>query len=215
MKKILLFTFSLGLVLTSCQTAEEKAAEKAKQDSIAAVDLHLKYKLAVDSAEKLMQADKNYDMKNAMGTLKTYNDFITKYPNDSLTAEYLFRAADLAMGAKQYTESANYLETILSNHKGYSKYPDACFVAAFVYDTYLEEVNHGGDRAKQLYQFVIDNYPTTSYAEQSKVLITYIGVPDNVMIDEIIKKGDQQAGETSNSTDKPKTTDKANGKNKK
>lgn len=191
MKNFLLFTFSLGLALTSCQSAEEKAAEKAKQDSIAAVDLKLRYKLAVDSAETLMQADKNYDMKNAMGTLKTYNDFITKYPNDTLTAEYLFRAADLAMGAKQYTESANYLETILSNHKGYRKYPDACFVAAFVYDTYLEDVNHGGDRAKQLYQFVIDNYPTTSYAEQAKVLITYIGVPENVMLEEIIKKGDQ------------------------
>lgn len=189
MKKILLAGISLGFLFTSCQSPEEKAAEKAKQDSITAVDTKLKHKRTVDSAENLMRADKTYNMKNAMGTLKAYNDYIQKYPADTLTAEYLFRAADLAMGAKQYTESANYLETILDQHKGYRKYPDACFVAAFVYDTYLEDVNHGGDRAKQLYQFIIDNYPNTSYAEQSKVLITYIGVSEEKMLDDIIKKG--------------------------
>lgn len=189
MKKILLAGLTLGFLITSCQTPEEKAAEKAKQDSIAAVDAKLKYKKAVDSAEKLMRADKTYDMKNAMGTLKTYNDYVQKYPADTLSAEYLFRAADLAMGAKQYTEAANYLENILANHKDYRKYADACFVAAFVYDTYLENVNHGGDRAKQLYEFIIANYPNTSYAEQSKVLITYIGVSEDKMLDDIIKKG--------------------------
>ncbi len=185
------FALSIGIVLlfSACQSPEEKAAEKLKQDSIATVKARSEYKNMVDSAEKIMQADKNYNMKNAMGTLKAYNDFIQKYPIDTMTAEYLFRAADLAQGAKEYQQAADYLENILANHKNYRKYSDACFVAAFVYDTYLEDVNHGGDRAKQLYEFIIEHYPNTSYAEQSKVLITYIGIPDSVMIDEIIKKG--------------------------
>ncbi len=190
MKKILLAGFSLVfLFVSSCQSPEEKAAEKAKQDSLAAVKLYLKDKMAIDSAENLMSKDKNYNMQHAMGTLKAYNDFVQKYPKDSLTAEYLFLAADLSMGAKQYTQAANYFENILANHKDYPKYVDACWVAALNYDNNLEEVNHGGDRAKQLYQFIIDNYPDHSYASQSKILITYIGVPDEVMIDDIIKKG--------------------------
>jgi TolA-binding protein len=207
MKKILLAGISLGFLLASCQSPEEKAAEKAKQDSITAIDTKLKHKRAVDSAENVMRADKTYNMKNAMGTLKTYNDYIRAYPADTLTAEYLFRAADLAMGAKQYTESANYLETILDQHKGYRKYADACFVAAFVYDTYLENVNHGGDRAKQLYQFIIDNYPNTSYAEQSKVLITYIGTSDEEMINDIIKKGGKEIPGEPKTTDPSKTNE--------
>ncbi|MEO5645485.1 MAG: hypothetical protein ABIQ40_01505 [Bacteroidia bacterium] len=215
MKKILLLTFSLGFLLCSCQSEAEKAAEKAKQDSLAGVAVYVKYKMAVDSAETLMQADKTYNMKNAIGTLKMYNEFVTKYPNDTMTAEYLFRAADLAMGAKQYTESANYLETILANHKDYRKYPDACFVAAFVYDTYLEDVNHGGDRATQLYQFIITNYPTSSYAEQAKVLITYIGVPEDQMLNDIIKKGEQQEQQSGTSQqDKGTRTSKGTGSNK-
>lgn len=189
MKYFLPALFSLALLFSSCQTEAEKAKEKAVQDSIANEAARMKYKNAVDSAEKLMQADKDYNMQHAMGTLKTYNDFIKKYPQDTLTAEYLFRAADLSIGAKQYTQGVNYLEIILDQHKGYRKYMDACWVAAIVYDTYLEDVNHGGDRAKQLYQFLIVNYPNTSYAEQSKVLVQYIGKPDSVLVNDVIRKG--------------------------
>jgi outer membrane protein assembly factor BamD (BamD/ComL family) len=189
MKYFLLAFFSFGILFASCQSPEEMAAEKQKKDSIAQLEVKFKYKSAVDSAENLMRADKTYNMKNAMSTLKAYNDYAQKYPNDTLTAEYLFRAADLAQGAKQYTQAVNYLETILANHKDYRKSDIACFMAAYIYDTFLEDVNHGGDRAVQLYQFVIDHYPNSTWAEQSKVLIKYVGQPDNVMIDDIIKKG--------------------------
>ncbi|CAN5259184.1 hypothetical protein BH09BAC5_BH09BAC5_21290 [soil metagenome] len=189
MKYLILVTIFISSFLISCQSAEEKAAEKAKQDSLAACVVHDRFLHLVDSSETVMKADKNYDQRNAMGTLKAYNDFVQKYPTDTMTDEYLFRASDLAQGAKQYTQAAEYLETILANHKDYRKYRIACFTAAYIYDSYLEEVNHGDDRAKQLYQFVIDNYPNTSEAEQSKILITKVGIPDDVWIQEIIKKG--------------------------
>ncbi len=180
----------IGIIsFSSCQSPESKAAEKLKMDSIAKEASKGKYLSAINDAEKIMRASKNYDQKLAVATLKAYNDFTVTFPHDSMTAEYLFRAADLAQGSRNYQQAAVFLEMILDQHKDYKKYPDACFVAAFVYDTYLEDVNHGGDRAKQLYQFIITNYPNTSYAEQSKVLIKYIGIPDSVMINDIIKKG--------------------------
>ncbi|MDQ3108821.1 MAG: tetratricopeptide repeat protein [Bacteroidota bacterium] len=192
MKFILSTLIVFTIFISSCQSPEEKAAEKAKQDSIANVNARVKAKFVVDSAEQVMRADKTYNMKNAMGTLKAYNDYVTKFPTDTITAEYLFRAADLAQGAKQYTQAVNYLETIIENHKGYRNSDIACFMAAYIYDNNLEEVNHGGDRAKQLYQFVIDNYPESTWAEQAKVLITYVGVSENVMLDSIIKKGQRE-----------------------
>jgi TolA-binding protein len=177
------------LAFSACQSPEEKAVEKKKEDSLAKEASKKNYLDQIDSAEKVMRASKTYDQRLAVATLKAYNDFTVTFPHDSMTAEYLFRAADLAQGSRNFEQAAAYLEIILDQHKDYKKYPDACFVAAFVYDTYLEDVNHGGDRAKQLYQFLIDNYPNTSYAEQAKVLIKYIGVPDSVMINDIIKKG--------------------------
>jgi hypothetical protein len=188
MKKLLVIPFLL-LALVSCETQQDKDAEKIKTDSLTQLQAREKYKVAVDSAELQLRAGKNFDPKLANLTLKAYSDFTTTFPKDSLTPEYLFRAADLAQGTRNYQQAAIYLETIIEKHKGYRKYPDACFVAAYVYDTYLEDVNHGDDRARQLYQYVIDHYPNTSYAEQSKVLIGYVGKPDSLLLNDIMKKG--------------------------
>lgn len=176
--------------LSSCGGGADTAAiEKAKKDSITKIAAREKYVKAIKDAEAEMRKTQTYDQKLAMATLKAYNDFTVTFPDDSATPEYLFLASDLAQGAHNYQQAAVYLETIIDKHKGYKKYSDAIFVAAFIYDTYLEDVNHGGDRAKQLYQFEIDHYPNSPYASQAKVLIQYIGKPDSVLINDIINKG--------------------------
>lgn len=190
MKKFLVIPIALlAIAISSCQSEQDKIAEKAKADSLVKMQSREKYYKAVDSAEKVLRSKKDvFDMKLANMTIQAYSNFTTTFPDDSLTPEYLFRAADLAQGTRNYQQAAAYLETIIEKHKGYRKYADACFVAAYVYDTYLEDVNHGDDRAKQLYQFVIDKYPNTSYAEQAKVLIGYVGKPDSLLLNDIIKK---------------------------
>ena len=187
-KIILILAISIS-IFSSCKSPEEKEMDKKKEDSIAKENSKGTYSDAIKKAEKEMLASKNYNAILAVATLKAYNDFIVTFPNDSNVVEYLFISADLAQGSRNYEQAASYLEIILAEHKTYKKYADACFLAAYIYDTYLEEVNHGGDRAKQLYQFIITNYPLTSYAEQAKVLTNYVGIPDSTMIKDIINKG--------------------------
>ena len=187
--RYLIGVFVLSALLFSCSNPDSIAEEKAKQDSLTKVAARGKYQAAVDSAEKAIRNDKNYDKRLAEAAIKAYSDFTVTFPDDSMTPEYLFRASDLAQGNKQYQQAAVYLETIIEKHKEYRKYETACFMAAFIYDTYLENINHGGDRAKTLYEFVISHYPNTKQAEDSKVLVKYIGMPDSVMINDIIKKG--------------------------
>src|ERR1044072_5872885 len=128
----------------------------------------------------------NYDPKLANATLKAYNDCVVTFPNDTATAEYLFLAAFLAQGAQNYEQAAVYLETILDKHKDYKKYAIAFFAAANLYDDHLENVNHGDDRARQLYQYIITHYPNTKLANDSKVLIQYVGKPDSVLINDVL-----------------------------
>lgn len=187
MKKLLLIPVAL-LMLISCETEADKAAEKAKQDSLAKVESRGKYKAAVDSAQKAMSKDRLFDKKKAGEALRAYSDFFTMFPDDSLSAEYLFRAADLSQGFGNYEQAAVYYETIIEKHKSYRRYPDVVFAAANLYDSYLEKVNHGDDRARQLYNFVITNYPNEHIAEDSKFLIQYIGQPDSVMFNAIINR---------------------------
>jgi TolA-binding protein len=165
-----------------------------KNDSLAQVEAAKKLYLdKIIEAENQMRASKTFDSKLALDALRAYNDFCVKYPNDSLTPEYLFKASDIAQGTGNYQQAAVYLETILENHLNYPKYPDACFAAAFVYDSYLENVGNGADRAAELYDFIIKNYPNSSYAEQSKVLKEYIGKPDSVLYNDVRRKADSSA----------------------
>ncbi len=144
----------------------------------------------IDSIYVSMGKSETYDPKEAMNALRLYVEYATKYPDDSLTAEYLFRASDIAQGTGNYQQAAEFLETILNKHTMYTKYPDVLFSAALVYDNYLETVNHGDERAVQLYDVIISKYPETNYAEQSKVLKTYVGKPDSVFYNDIRRKAD-------------------------
>ncbi len=185
--------FIAALALVSCESEAEKTArlreDSLRNDSIVKVKARTMYIAAVDSMEKIMAQGSRPDPRVSSAAMKAYNDFIVTFPDDTLTPEYLFRAANLAQGQQNYQQAAIFLETILERHKGYRRYADACFVAAFVHANFLADVNHGDDRARQLYQFIIDNYPNTSYAEQSKVLITYVGKPDSVFVNDVLGKG--------------------------
>jgi TolA-binding protein len=181
------------LLLSSCGAPDPAEIAKAKQDSIAKAKAEARpvYQKAIDDAEKAMRSDKTYDKRLMTAALKAYNDFTVTFPDDSMTAEYLFLSSSLAQAAGNYQQATVYLETIIEKHKDYKKYSDACFLAAFIYDTYLENVNEGGARAKQLYQFVIDHYPNTKNASDAKVLITHLGHDDS-WIDSLIKNGQKK-----------------------
>lgn len=189
MKKLLFIPIAL-MFLVSCESEADKAAEKAKQDSITKIESRKKYYEAVQAAQKTLSQDKMFDKKKASDALRAYSDFFTMFPEDSLAPEYLFRAGQLAEGFGNYQQAGVYYETVIEKHKGYKRYPDVVFAAALMYDTYLEKVNHGDDRAKQLYNFVISNYPGTRMAEDAKVMVQYVGLPDSVMINDILKKAE-------------------------
>ncbi len=153
-------------------------------------DTHAMMVTKIDSLYKKMASSKMFNQNEAMEAMRMYVEFSTKYPNDSLTPEYLFRAADIAQGTGNYEQAAEYLETILEKHTMYVKYQDVLFSAALVYDNYLENVNHGDERAIQLYDLIINKYPGSNYAEQSKTLKTYVGKPDSVFYNDIRRKAD-------------------------
>lgn len=183
-KLILAAGITAAFTITSCGNGSGSDADSLKNDT------HAMMMTRIDSIYKKMSQSNTYDPSQAMDAMRMYVEFSTKYPKDSMTAEYLFRASDIAQGTGNYQQAAEYLETILSEHTMYTKYPDALFSAALVYDEHLENVNHGGDRAIQLYDLIINKYPGSNYAEQSAVLKTYVGKPDSVFYNDVRRKAD-------------------------
>jgi tetratricopeptide (TPR) repeat protein len=185
------FIFALCLspfFLSACNSGSEQkgftdSLSKPKKDRNVSMGI-------INKAETAMRDSKTFESRLALDALKAYADFANNFPEDSLAAEYLFRAADIAQGMGNYLQAANYFEIILNKHKNYKRYADACFVAAHNYDEHLEKINDGASRAKVLYEYIINNYPNTPYAEQAKVLVTYIGKSNEQLLDDIIKKNE-------------------------
>lgn len=146
---------------------------------------------SINQEQAKMSASKTYVPQQAMGALRLYLDYSNRFPEDTMTPEFLFRASDIAQGLGNYQQAADLLEKIIEQYPGYNKYADACFTAALIYDDHLEKVNFGADRAIQLYDYVIEKYPNTYYAESAKTLKEYVGKPDSVYdkyIEEQMKK---------------------------
>jgi TolA-binding protein len=182
MKQLTTFLSAITIfTLASCGGGETADVKTDTQAMMAA---------KIDSIYVTMSKSQSFDQNQAMTAMRMYVEYSTKYPKDSLTPEYLFRASDIAQGTGNYQQAAEYLETILDQHTMYPKYPDVLFSAALVYDNYLENVNHGDDRAMQLYDLIIAKYPESNYAEQSKVLKTYVGKPDSVFYNDVRRKAD-------------------------
>jgi TolA-binding protein len=189
MKKIVLIgTAGIAMMFASA-CGEKNPHGDVKADTAATTQLTKEQLLdSIHGQETRMSKSKTYDPAEALGAMRLYVEYSNRFPKDTMTAEYLFRASDIAQGTGNYQQAAEYLEIILSEHTGYRNYPDACFAAALVYDNYLENVNDGATRAVEIYDFIIEKYPTSYYAEQAKVLKTYIGKPDSVFYNDIEAK---------------------------
>jgi tetratricopeptide (TPR) repeat protein len=185
MKQLTLISAITILLFSSCGNGGD-----AGPGDSAMGDSHAILITKIEAQKKTMSESKMYKPQDALAALRLYSEFITKYPNDTLTPEYLFTASDLATGTGNYQQAAEYLETILSKYTMYPKYQDAMFAAALVYDSYLENVNHGDERAIQLYDQIVAKYPESYYAEQAKVLRTYVGKPDSVFFNDVQRKAD-------------------------
>lgn len=191
--RVLIPVLGAGLFLAACSPAEEtgkKDSAANKLQNLADESVKPKYKQAVTDAETKLHSTGTFDPVLANMTIKAYNDYANTYPNDTLAPEYLFRASDLAQGTHNYKQATVFLEKIISVYPNYKRHADACFVCAFVYDSYLEREN-GEVRAKELYEFIIKKYPASPYAGQAKTLLSYIGVSDSAMLEDIIKKGNK------------------------
>ncbi|TND10010.1 MAG: hypothetical protein FD123_692 [Bacteroidetes bacterium] len=188
MKKILLLLPVAAMLVSSCGTETETKKDSIPDTVKVSETTRPQYLKAVTDAETKLRASTTFDARLAMTAIKAYNDYANFFPKDTLAPEFLFRAADLAQGTHNYKQATIFLEKIIAQYPEYPRHADACFVAAYVYDSPLEK--QGGEvRAKELYEFIIKKYPKSPYADQAKTLLEYIGVPDSVMLDRIVKKG--------------------------
>jgi len=129
-------------------------------------------------------ANKIYDTETAISIVKLYSDFAAAYPEDKGVPDYLYKAGEVAISLKKYTDAINYLKQVADNYSDYEKSSYCLFLQAFVYD------NHINDDAKagELYRAFIQKYPKNPLVKDAEFSIQNLGKSDEQLIREFEAK---------------------------
>jgi tetratricopeptide (TPR) repeat protein len=93
---------------------------------------------------------------DALKLLEEYQTFVSAYPNDSLSAVYLYNQAMMqADQFKRYEESAKLLERFQREYPNHALAAKALFLQAFTYAEYVKDYK----RAELIYRSFLQRYP--------------------------------------------------------
>ncbi|MBL7884224.1 MAG: tetratricopeptide repeat protein [Bacteroidia bacterium] len=144
-------------------------------------------KLLIDKIKKIeseLYVAQTLDAIKADMAISIYSEFISKFPSDSLTPDFIFKAGEIATANMQYKQALGYYKNIVKNYTAYKYYVDCLYLQAHIFDNYL----NNDDSAKVIYEKVIKEYPQSHYANDAKAAIQHLGKSDEQLIEEFKKK---------------------------
>ena len=110
--------------------------------------------------------------------LKMYEDFNTRFPADSLSPVYLFKAANLTLTEGDGNKSLILLDQFVRNFPDHPKVPVCLFLKAFVYENILKNM----DLAKKNYLLYIEKYPDGDFVKDAQMAVKNLGKTPEQMI---------------------------------
>ena len=162
------------LFFSACQNdkpqAEVKDERQLSLDSIAAFekDLHSELEMDLEKADKM---------------IALYLNFSNTYRQDSLTPEYLFRAAEIAMNADRPIDACAYLYRIDSQYKDFDKMPAVIYMLGFVNENMLGDLNS----AEVYYNRFLSEYPDHARAGEVRIMLENMHYDDLELVHEFEK----------------------------
>ncbi|GAB4289564.1 MAG: hypothetical protein Kow0068_15100 [Marinilabiliales bacterium] len=182
-KSFILIIFITG-ILISC-SSDKNSSEK--QNLIK----------EITASEKKISENNELIFKNPnAGTnlIALYNNYATQYPDDSLSAIYTYKAAELCNALGKGQDAIKYYNQVLTKYPDFEKAPYCLFLIAFVYETQLNDI----DKAREYYTEFINKYPDHEFADDAKISIENLGMD----LEELVKKFEENQNTDSLSANK-------------
>lgn len=169
--KIIIF-FLTVILIAGCGANSEK---KKALDRIAVTEA----KIFGDSIATIP------DQKAGMEMIQAYADYANGWPEDTISAEFLFKGAEIAMNLNKSGLAIEYYNRILLNYPDFKKRPYCVFLQAFILENQMSQY----DQAKARYQEFIDKYPDHVLVKDARASIVNMGKP----IEELIKEWEKNS----------------------
>ncbi|HHZ64691.1 MAG TPA: hypothetical protein EYN38_10745 [Flavobacteriales bacterium] len=181
-----LFTLIVAAILVSCSS---------KDNTIEAIG-ELEIKLYSENTTV-------FDKDIADKLVATYRDFVSKYPEDEKSPEYLFKAAEVSMGMESSESALACYKQVYTDYPDYAKASTALFLEGFVYETQTANLV----MAQKCYNEFMDKYPNHTLADDAKFSVENLGKSDEEIIREFEEKLKNKAIEGTEENDSTETND--------
>jgi len=162
---ILIITIFVSASLISCSDSCDKMSGK------------------ISKMESNMKTSQKFDSIAVTQLLSAYQNFSSKYPGDSLSPEYLYKAAGLASGFNRGTQAIDLYESIIQTYPRYAKLPECYFMEAFTYENTLGNIG----KANEFYNKFLDKYPDHELADDARAAIKFRGKSPEEIVREFEK----------------------------
>jgi len=124
------------------------------------------------------------DTKKARKLCALYIDYAELHPNDSISPELLYKAADINMNVNDPKSTIALFNKIRSTYPKYKNIPTILFLTGYVYENQL----HDYKNAKKYYTELLDKYPKNEFADDAVISINNLGKSPEEMIEEFENK---------------------------
>ena len=114
---------------------------------------------------------KPVDRLKAQEMIQAYENFVNAYPEDSLSAEYLYKSSEIAMNLQMSGRAVEGYQRILTDYPDFDKSALCIFLQAFVYENQMQQF----EEAKSLYREFLEKHPGHELAEDALVSIQNMG----------------------------------------
>ncbi len=115
--------------------------------------------------------------------MSAYKNFSSKYPDDSLSPEYLYTAARLAIGLNRGDQAVTMYESVIHTYTRYKKIPECYFMEAYAFENTLGNIG----KAEELYKEFLAKYPDHELANDARTAINFLGKSPEEIVSEFDK----------------------------
>lgn len=121
---------------------------------------------------KGMEASDSVFSPAAIADLKAaYLDFANKYPDDEMSPEFIFKAAQRCNAVSMHQEAIGLFNSILQKYPKSKLCEEALFLQGYIYENNLQDYS----KAKEIYTEFVSKYPDSELTEDAKLSIQNLG----------------------------------------
>lgn len=172
MKMLLFAGLSILLVLTGCQPSQEEM------------------KADIEEAEAALYGqgeDFKFDEAKAQTAVTAYDEYIMRYPEDTLSSTYLFKSAELKKALRDFDGAIADYKKLATDYPEADKAPQGVFLQGFIYENELGDT----ENARVHYEEFLEKYPDHELADDVEFSLTHLGKSADEIIREFEMKAQQ------------------------